>query len=65
MTPRIRKLIGSLGMLVFLFAYVGGAAALGARLPDVFVLKLAYFAVAGVLWGLPLLPLIRWMNREP
>jgi hypothetical protein len=25
--------------------------------------KLAYFAIVGIGWGLPIIPLITWMNR--
>jgi hypothetical protein len=27
------------------------------------MIKLVFFAVAGLAWGLPLLPLMTWMNR--
>ena len=63
MTARVRKLIGSAGLLAFLAAYVWAATAISDHLPDNTVIKLAFFAVAGVAWGLPILPLISWMNR--
>lgn len=63
MPARIRKLIGGAGMLIFLAAYIWAATSLYARLPDWFWLKLAYMAVAGIGWGVPLIPFIAWMNR--
>lgn len=63
MTARVRKLIGSAGVLAFLAAYVWAATAISDHLPDSGAIKLAYFAVVGVAWGVPILPLISWMNR--
>jgi Protein of unknown function (DUF2842) len=64
MNPRLRKLIGLFGIVAFLGAYVVGAVAIGDRLPKHWAVQVAYFGLAGVLWGFPLFPLIRWMNRE-
>ena len=63
MSARIRKLIGGIGLMVFLAAYVWAATAISDRLPDNMVLKLVFFSVAGVGWGVPILPLLSWMNR--
>jgi hypothetical protein len=60
---RLRKLIGSVAMLLFLLFYVGVALALADHLPDLWFAKLAFFLVAGTAWGVPLIPLISWMNR--
>ncbi|HEY3949033.1 DUF2842 domain-containing protein [Phenylobacterium sp.] len=63
MHPRLRKLIGLFGILGFLVFYVG-LVVRGARfVPEHGPWQFAYFAVAGVLWGVPILPLISWMNR--
>jgi hypothetical protein len=64
MSPRVRKFIGLIGILAFCVAYVAVAATLGDYVPNHWAAKLAYYAVAGTLWGVPLFPLIRWMNRE-
>jgi hypothetical protein len=63
MHPRLRSFIGSVAILVFLVGYVWAATAIADRLPDDPMIKLVYFAVAGLAWGLPLLPLMTWMNR--
>ena len=63
MSARVRKLIGMIGILVFLTAYVVAVATLGDRLPKLWFVQVIYYGVAGVVWGLPLFPLISWMNR--
>lgn len=65
MPTRLRKLLGSLGVLIFLALYVGAVGWLYRYVPDHPGARLAYFAAAGLLWGVPLLPLIRWMNGGP
>lgn len=59
----MRRLIGSIGCLAFLVFWIWAAVSLSDHLPDIMWLKLIYFAVAGVGWGVPLLPLIAWSNR--
>lgn len=62
---RLRKFIGLFVMLGWLFVYAIVALGLAARiLPEAqWYGELAYYAVVGLAWILPLLPLIRWMNR--
>lgn len=64
MNPRLKKLIGSALMLAFLAFYVWAVVSVATFVPAVWWAQLPYFGLAGVLWGVPLLPLIRWMNRE-
>ena len=63
MPPRVRKLVGSAGVLVFLGFYIWAAVAVAERLPDDTIVQLVYFAVVGTAWGLPLFPLIAWVQR--
>lgn len=65
MSPRVRKLVGSLAMLAYLFAYIVIAVAIADHLPDSFMARLLYFSVVGTVWGVPLYPLFVWMNRAP
>jgi len=65
MPPRIKKIIGSFAILLFLAVYAMAAVSLHDLLPDNFLLELLYFAIAGTAWGAPLIPLLSWMNREP
>ncbi len=63
MSARLRKLLGLFGIVAFVGIYAVVAIAIGERLPDNFWVQTAYFAVAGLAWGIPILPLISWMNR--
>ena len=65
MNVRLRKLIGTLLTVVFLAVYVLLAMVLAVRLlPGTCGLtQLAYYAVAGLLWVIPIGLLIRWMQR--
>jgi len=63
MTARVRKLIGGVGIILFLILYVGAAVQIANLLPANAAVKLAYFAIVGIGWGAPIIPLITWMNR--
>lgn len=63
MTPRTRKFVGMVAILAFLLVYVGIAAFVGERLPQQWLVLMLYYGLVGTLWGVPLFPLIRWMNR--
>ena len=63
MTARMRKLLGGVGIVAFVTVYALVMAAIAGRLPNLPLVKLAFFAVAGVCWGVPLIPFISWMNR--
>lgn len=65
MPPRLKKLIGFMLFLPALVLYFFAAAALGERVPDIQILKAAYFLAAGVAWAFPAKFLIQWMNAEP
>ena len=60
MNPRLRRLIAALGTVVFLAFYVWAVIAIGDRLPDSPLIDMAFFAIAGIAWGIPLFPLIMW-----
>jgi hypothetical protein len=65
MRRRTRKLIGALTMLVFVCVYslIAMMIAQG-RLQDADkIWQDIYYAVAGLSWILPMMPLIRWMER--
>ena len=63
MSARVRKLIGLVGILVFLVVYIGAMAQIGARVPQHGPWQLIFFVLAGTLWGVPIIPLMGWMNR--
>ena len=65
MTRRRRKLLGGIGMIAFVLIYAPIAMALAeSRIMEApqAVQVLAYMTL-GLVWILPLLPLIRWMER--
>ena len=66
MKRRTRKLIGVAAMLGFVITYALVAMALAQvrfvlGAPD--LLQWLYYAVIGMAWVLPMMPLIRWMER--
>lgn len=64
MSPSIRKLVGTMAILLSLFGWVVGALNIADHLPKHPAASLIFFLVAGLGWGVPLFPLLTWMNRE-
>ena len=64
MNLRPKNLLGGIAILVFLIAYIGVALLIADHLPDNAAARLAFYAVVGVAWGIPLLPLLSWMAKE-
>jgi hypothetical protein len=60
MPARARRLVAGFGTLAFLAFYVWGVIAIADRLPENPLIDLMFYAVAGIAWGLPLIPLLRW-----
>ena len=67
MAPRLRKLIGTVAILIFLFIYALCAMALGVQiLPDASPwLEFFYYLVAGLAWVPVAGAIITWMERIP
>lgn len=63
MSARTRKFIGLVVILAFLAGYVTLVATLGGYVPRHWAWQLAYYSAAGLVWGVPLYPLFKWMNR--
>ncbi|OYW55167.1 MAG: hypothetical protein B7Y80_09865 [Hyphomicrobium sp. 32-62-53] len=67
MTPRIRKLVGAILLLVVIAVY-----SLGAMVVAVILqvneanksIELLYYVVAGLLWVLPAGLIIKWMQKS-
>lgn len=57
---RTRRFVAMLGVVAFLAAYVWGVIALGERLPDHPLIDLLFYGLAGLAWGVPIIPLLRW-----
>jgi predicted membrane channel-forming protein YqfA (hemolysin III family) len=65
MDMRARKALGCFALLAYLAVYAAIAATLGSFLLPVLPAwaELIFYAVAGIIWILPLKPLFSWMNR--
>ncbi len=64
MKVKTRKLIGTFGVLVGLFAYIVLCVNIADLLPGNALIELLFYAFAGVAWAFPTTYLIRWMNRS-
>jgi uncharacterized membrane protein len=61
--PTHRRAIGMTATLVVLFVYAFFAASVGALFADKSpVAQIAFFAVAGLAWVIPLYPVYKWMR---
>lgn len=61
---RWRPAVASMAALIFLAFYVWAVIAIGARLPDHPMVHLLFYGTAGIVWGVPLFPLLRWAGRD-
>jgi hypothetical protein len=66
MPPRLRKLVGTIVLVVFVSVYALTVMTLAAaRLPGASGwTQLAFFLVAGLLWVIPAAGLIYWMQKS-
>lgn len=65
MTVRTRKLVGAIALLVFLAVYALAAmmVAVVLQVSASKFAELVYYPVAGLLWVLPAMWLVKWMQR--
>jgi hypothetical protein len=65
MRRRTRKLIGSLAILTFVIVYAPVAMALAeGRIRDTpLAVQVVAYILLGLVWILPVMPVIRWMER--
>lgn len=63
MGPRTRKAVATVGVLAFLAFYIWLVTVLAGFIPQVWWAQVLYFAVAGLAWGVPILPLIKWAEK--
>jgi hypothetical protein len=67
MSPRTKKFIGAIVMLVWIPAYALVAMILALKiLPHANgLVAFLYYAIAGTIWIIPIGLMLPWMNREP
>jgi hypothetical protein len=58
-----RRAVACLGILVFLFFYVIFIIGLSGRIDGGRITSMLFYALAGTLWGLPIIPLISWSEN--
>ena len=65
MPQRLRKLVGTIVLVVFIALYALTAMTIAAaKLPGTSgLVQLGFFLVAGLAWVLPALPLVTWMQK--
>ncbi|HWU50475.1 MAG TPA: DUF2842 domain-containing protein [Asticcacaulis sp.] len=59
----LRRLIACVGIVVFLILYVLVVVSLAGLIHGGPITALIFYALAGTLWGLPLIPLIAWSEN--
>lgn len=64
MSPRLKKLVGLAALPPGLLLYVGAVVTLAEKVPEFWLAQLAYFSVTGVAWALPVIPLMKWMEKD-
>lgn len=64
MGARTRRFVAAVGTLGFLALYVWAVVAIGDRLPASMWIDLIFYSVAGIAWGIPLIPLLSWAEGE-
>lgn len=63
MGARTRRAAAAVAILVYLAAYIAGAVTLADRLPNVAWMRLAYFVAAGLVWVIPVMPILTWAEH--
>ncbi|MDC7681878.1 DUF2842 domain-containing protein [Asticcacaulis sp. BYS171W] len=59
----VRRVVACVGIVVFLVFYVMLISGIGQRLPDNQIVRLLFYGLAGILWGIPVLPIISWSEN--
>jgi len=67
MPVRLKRLIGTIVILVFVLIYALSAALVGSKIAisEPMWIQIIYFPIAGLLWILPVGALIYWMYAKP
>ena len=60
MGSRTRRFVAAIVAIAFLAFYVWAVVAIGDRLPASMWIDLIFYSVAGIAWGVPLIPLHSW-----
>lgn len=66
MNPRLKKFIGTFFMVIFVALYAVVIVAIAPRVLTGAskMVELVFYAVAGLAWAVPIMPLIWWMEKK-
>ena len=66
MNPRAKKFIGTIVMVVFVLFYIMLVAGLAPRFlsSQNKIVEMVFYVIAGLAWIVPLLPLVKWMEKR-
>ncbi len=62
MPVRAKKILGSIFICIFVLFWIWLAGSLSLFVPDNRVLEMIYYAVAGLGWAVPVMPILFWME---
>jgi hypothetical protein len=65
MTPRIKKMLGALFICVFVLMWIVLGVSLSVLVPRHPAAEFAFYAVMGVGWAFPIMPVLKWMEKSP
>lgn len=67
MNPRTKKFIGTIIMVIFVLFYILVVAGIAPRILNNQnkAVEMAFYVIAGLAWIVPLLPLVKWMEKRP
>ena len=63
MPMRVKKMLGSLFIFLFVVFWILLAMGLARHVPPQWYWQLAFYAVMGLGWGVPIFPVLSWMER--
>lgn len=63
MPLRLKKIFGALLVVVFMLFWVWLAVSLSGFVPDNKFWEMIFYTIAGLGWGVPLFPLLQWMEK--
>lgn len=63
MPPSLRRLLGALGVLIFLILYIILVLNFRVILPESLWVDLVYYLITGILWVWPALKITKWGHR--
>lgn len=64
MPVRLKKILGALFIVAFLLTWIFAGVTLSRFIPQHWAPALIYYAVVGIGWAFPLMPVLKWMEKK-